>query len=77
MFKKLIALCVTSALVVGSAAKAAAPGGPGGGVDCTTACAESIFLPNGTFCVLDGCLTLDDGTIVYCNYSCFWGLPPL
>jgi hypothetical protein len=71
MVKKLLALCVVGTLVLGSAAMASPPGG--GGVNCSEFCAETVTLPDGTFCVLDGCLA--GGGTVYCNYSCFWGLP--
>jgi hypothetical protein len=74
MIKKLLALCVLGTLAFGSLTLASPPGG-GGGVDCTQFCAPAITLPDGTFCVLDGCL--QGGGTVFCNYSCFWGLPPL
>ena len=71
MIKKLLALCVIGTLAFGSLTLAMPPGE--GEVDCSQFCAESIFLENGTFCVLDGCLS--GGGQVFCNYSCFWGLP--
>lgn len=74
MIKKLLALCVLGTLAFGSLTMASPPGG--GGVDCTQFCAPEVILPNGTFCVLDGCLQ-DGNTVFFCNYSCFWGLPPL
>lgn len=78
MIHKLLALCAVGALAFGTMALAApggpGGGGPGGGVDCTQFCAPSVTLPNGTFCVLDGCLVVD-GSSAFCNYSCFWGLP--
>jgi len=75
--KKLFALCLLGTLAVGSLAMATPGGGPGGGgaVDCSQFCAPTVTLPDGTFCVLDGCLAA--GNSVYCNYSCFWSLPPL
>jgi len=72
MLKKLLAVCVLGTLAIGSVAMAS----PTPPVDCTQSCAPEIFLENGTYCVLDGCLE-HNGQVVYCNYACFWGLPPL
>jgi hypothetical protein len=75
MIKKLLAATILGALSFGAVAMAApgGPGGGGGGVDCTQFCAPTVTLPDGTFCVLDGCLVF--GESAFCNYSCFWGLP--
>ena len=71
MIRKQFALCALGALTIGSVALAS----PAPAINCSDYCAESIFLPNGTFCVLDGCLN-DGTTVFYCEYSCFWALPP-
>jgi hypothetical protein len=80
MIKMLLAATVVGALAYGTAAVAAPGGWPndpgtggGSGTNCFDVCPSSVTLPNGTYCVLDGCL--DTGGDPYCVYSCYWGLP--
>ena len=80
MLRKLFLLPALAVLAIGWSAFAddTLPGG--GSIpfepdpDCEEFCDPVVTLPDGTLCVLEGCLS--GGGEVYCLYSCFWQLPP-
>lgn len=78
MLRKLFLLPALAALAVGWSAFAGTTGGSSipfePPPDCSQHCDEVVQLPDGTVCVLAGCLS--GGGEVYCLYSCFWQLPP-
>lgn len=75
MLKKLFAVALSGALCMGVAtASTPVVVGDVTPIDCLDHCAPAIVLPNGTTCVLAGCLDAD--LYVICAYNCFYVLPP-